>query len=61
MRELKRQDGSAMFVACPSFFVTAHNDTGTIERIHTVLPGAPVLSKPVYRDKLAEAVSLAIH
>jgi len=45
----------------PVIFVTAHNDTGTIERIHTVLPGAPVLSKPVYRDKLAEAVSLAIH
>jgi two-component system, response regulator PdtaR len=45
----------------PVVFVTAHNDSGTLERIHTVLPDAPVLSKPVYREMLANAVSLAIH
>jgi two-component system, response regulator PdtaR len=45
----------------PVIFVTAHDDTGTIERIHTVMPGAPVLSKPVYRDRLADAVSIATH
>ena len=45
----------------PIVFVTAHIDKGTLERIRTVLPGAPVLSKPVYRDSLASAVSLASH
>ena len=45
----------------PVVFVTAHSDGGTLERIHTVLPGAPVLSKPVYRETLANAVSLATH
>jgi DNA-binding NarL/FixJ family response regulator len=42
-------------------FITAHSDGGTLDRIHSVLPGAPVLSKPVYRETLANAVSLAIH
>jgi CheY-like chemotaxis protein len=45
----------------PIVFVTAHNDDGTLERIRTVLPGAPVLSKPVYRERLADAVSVATH
>jgi DNA-binding NarL/FixJ family response regulator len=45
----------------PIVFVTAHNDDGTLERIHDVVPGAPVLSKPVYRETLAHAVSEAIH
>jgi len=45
----------------PVVFVTAHNDDGTLERIHDVLPGAPVLSKPVYRETLAHAVSEAVH
>jgi hypothetical protein len=42
-------------------FVTAHSDDGTLERIHNIVPGAPVLSKPVYRETLARAVSGAIH
>ena len=37
-------------------FVTANSD----ERIHEQVPGAPVLSKPVYRKQLAKAVSEAI-
>jgi CheY-like chemotaxis protein len=45
----------------PIVFVTAHNDDGTLERIHEVVPGAPVLSKPVYRETLAHAVSEAVH
>src|SRR6476619_5001038 len=45
----------------PIVFVTAHSDDGTLERIHDVVPGAPVLSKPVYRETLARAVSGAIH
>ena len=45
----------------PVVFVTAHSDDGTLERIHNIVPGAPVLSKPVYRETLARAVSGAIH
>lgn len=39
----------------------AHGDGGTLERIHALLPGAPVLSGPVYRETLANAVSLATY
>ena len=45
----------------PVVFVTAHSDDGTPERIHNIVPGAPVLSKPVYPENLARAVSGAIH
>jgi CheY-like chemotaxis protein len=45
----------------PIVFVTAHSEDGTLERIRQVVPEAPVLSKPVYRDTLANAVSKAIH
>ena len=45
----------------PIVFVTAHSDDSTLERIHDVVPGAPVLFKPVYRDTLARAVSEAVH
>ena len=38
-------------------FVTAQNDEDTIDRIHEQLPGAPVLSKPVFRHALAGAVA----
>ena len=40
-------------------FVTAKADEGTLARIHDRVPGAPVLSKPVYRKHLAKAVSEA--
>lgn len=45
----------------PVVFMTAQIDKSTLDRIRTVMPGAPVLSKPVYRDTLAKAVSLATH
>ena len=45
----------------PVVFMTAQIDKSTLDRIRTVMPGAPVLSKPVYRDTLANAVSLATH
>jgi DNA-binding NarL/FixJ family response regulator len=45
----------------PIVFVTGHNDDSTLESIHTAVPGAPVLSKPVYTDELADAVSGALH
>ena len=45
----------------PVVFMTAQIDKSTLDRIRTVMPGAPVLSKPVYRDTLAKAVSAAIH
>ena len=45
----------------PVVFVTAHCEDGSLERIHEAVPGAPVLSKPVYRDTLADAVSGALH
>jgi hypothetical protein len=41
-------------------FVTANSDEDTLTRIHERVPGAPVLSKPVYRKQLAKAVSETI-
>ena len=41
----------------PIVFVTGYADRDTVERIHEQVPGAPVLSKPVYSDRLAAAVS----
>ena len=38
---------------------TANADEGTLARIHVRVPGAPVLSQPVYRKHLAKAVSVA--
>jgi DNA-binding NarL/FixJ family response regulator len=38
-------------------FVTSYNDHDTVERIHEQVPGAPVLQKPVYRKRLADAVA----
>jgi two-component system, response regulator PdtaR len=40
-------------------FVTSYNDDDTVERIHEQVPGAPVLPKPVYRERLAGAVAAA--
>ena len=36
-------------------------DEATIERIKEIVPGSPILSKPVYRERLAEAVAKAIY
>jgi DNA-binding NarL/FixJ family response regulator len=42
-------------------FVTAHTDAATVERIKEVVPGSPILSKPVYREHLAKAVAAVTH
>jgi len=44
----------------PILFVTGHNDGRTLGRIRELVPGAPVLQKPVSRDRLVEAISEAI-
>jgi CheY-like chemotaxis protein len=41
----------------PIVFITGYTDRDTVERIHERVPGAPVLSKPVYGDRLADAVA----
>lgn len=41
----------------PIVFVTGYTDRDTVRRIHQQVPGAPVLSKPIYRDRLADAVA----
>ena len=41
----------------PVVFVTGCNDNDTVDRIHEQVPGAPVLPKPVYPPRLAEAVA----
>ena len=43
----------------PIVFVTGYTDRDTVERIHEQVPGAPVLSKPVYHNRLADAVAAA--
>jgi DNA-binding NarL/FixJ family response regulator len=43
----------------PIVFVTAYGDAVTVERIHDQVPNAPVLSKPVFRHQLAEAIATA--
>jgi DNA-binding response OmpR family regulator len=40
----------------PIVFVTAYTDRDTVSRIHQVVPGAPVLPKPVWYERLADAV-----
>ena len=44
----------------PIVFVTGYTDRDTVDRIHEQVPGAPVLSKPVYGDRLANAVAAVI-
>ena len=41
----------------PIVFVTGCTDRDTVARIHELVPGAPVLPKPVWRDRLADAVT----
>jgi DNA-binding response OmpR family regulator len=41
----------------PVVFVTACNDSDTLDRINAQVPGAPVLAKPVHPPRLAEAVA----
>ena len=41
----------------PVVFVTAYSDPDTIERIHEQVPDAPVIAKPLYRERLPSAVA----
>jgi DNA-binding NarL/FixJ family response regulator len=41
----------------PVVFVTAYTDPDTVERIHEQVPDAPVIAKPLYRERLAKAVA----
>jgi CheY-like chemotaxis protein len=41
----------------PIVFITGYTDRDTIERIRERIPGAPVLPKPVYKNRLADAVA----
>ena len=41
----------------PVVFVTAYTDRDTVDRIHEQVPDAPVIAKPLYRDRLASAVA----
>lgn len=43
----------------PVVFVTSYSDDMTVERINAAVPGAPVLPKPIYPDRLADAVAEA--
>jgi CheY-like chemotaxis protein len=44
----------------PIVFVTAYTDRVTLQRIHEQVPGAPVIAKPLYRERLARAVAKAL-
>ena len=44
----------------PVIFISGYTDRDTVERIHKRLPDAPVLSKPVYGQRLADAVAAVI-
>lgn len=44
----------------PVIFVTAHGDPATRAHIERLVPGAPVLAKPISPDHLREAVSSAL-
>jgi CheY-like chemotaxis protein len=41
----------------PIVFVTAYSNRVTLQRIHEQVPGAPVIAKPLYRERLARAVA----
>ena len=44
----------------PVVFVTAYTDRDTVEHIHEQLPGAPVIAKTLYRERLAKVVNEAV-
>lgn len=44
----------------PIIFITAHGDAASRSAIEKVLPGAPVLTKPVAADRLRAATATAL-
>ena len=45
----------------PIIFITAHGDPATRERIGRVLPGVPVLAKPITGERLKEAIAAVMN
>jgi DNA-binding response OmpR family regulator len=43
----------------PVVFVTSYSDDDTVARIRQCVPGAPILPKPVYPERLADAIAQA--
>jgi CheY-like chemotaxis protein len=41
----------------PIIFITAHGDPATRAHIDRIVPGAPVLAKPITADRLREAIA----
>ncbi len=41
----------------PIIFITAHGDSATCAHIERIVPGAPVLAKPVSAERLREAIA----
>jgi CheY-like chemotaxis protein len=41
----------------PIIFITAHGDKATRSHIERIIPGAPVLAKPISAERLREAVA----
>jgi 1,2-diacylglycerol 3-beta-glucosyltransferase len=44
----------------PIIFITAHGDPTTCAHIQRIVPGAPVLSKPVSGQRLGEAIAAVL-
>ena len=44
----------------PIIFITAHGDTANRTHIERVLPGAPVLAKPINADRLRAAIATVL-
>jgi CheY-like chemotaxis protein len=44
----------------PVVFITAYTDRDTLERIHEYVPGAAVIAKTLYRERLAMVVKEAV-
>lgn len=44
----------------PVIFITAHGDEATRAHIERIIPGAPVLAKPITAERLREAVAAVL-
>ena len=55
LEELKRRK-----YGIPVIFITAHGDPATRAHVERLVPGAPVLAKPVSADRLRQAVVTAL-
>jgi CheY-like chemotaxis protein len=44
----------------PIIFITAHDDDATRAKIERLVPGAPVLPKPITGERLKEAIAAAL-